>query len=411
MKVLWITNILLPPVCEALSLPEFPYGGWMFSALSGLRRISPSLQMGVATIWSGGELRRLEIDGVSYWLLPIGKKSQEKYNQNLETFWKDIKTEFQPDVVHIHGTELPHGLAYVRACGNEGVVASIQGILSGCARYYRAGLTLNESRKYLSFRDFIKKESIAQRQRSFEKRSRLETELFRSLDHVIGRTEWDHAHLMSLNPEAQYHYCSETLRGEFYGKKWSYENCEPHTIFASQAAYPLKGLHILLRAMPTILSRFPDTKIYVAGYDIVNLPWYRITSYGRYLRSLIRELGLEGRVEFTGPLNAAGMCSRYLKSNLFVSPSAIENSPNSLGEAMVLGMPYLSSYVGGVPDMLRDKPDAMYQFEDHEVLAKKVIERFEAGASAATASDVTRFDADLNTQTLLSIYAAISGKS
>ena len=33
-------------------------------------------------------------------------------------------------------------------------------------------------------------------------------------------------------------------------------------------------------------------------------------------------------------------------------PSTIENSPNSLGEAMLLGLPCISSHVGGVANML-----------------------------------------------------------
>lgn len=46
------------------------------------------------------------------------------------------------------------------------------------------------------------------------------------------------------------------------------------------------------------------------------------------------------------------MCEQYIKSNVFVSASTIENSPNSLGEAMLVGCPVISSDVGGVKNML-----------------------------------------------------------
>lgn len=66
----------------------------------------------------------------------------------------------------------------------------------------------------------------------------------------------------------------------------------------------------------------------------------KIGSYGKYLRDEIVKYGLEEKVHFLGRLQAEDMCDAYLKSELFVSASALENSPNSVGEAMLLGMPW-----------------------------------------------------------------------
>ena len=56
------------------------------------------------------------------------------------------------------------------------------------------------------------------------------------------------------------------------------------------------------------------------------------------------------------------MCEQYLKANVFVLPSAIENSPNSLGEAMMLGTPTVVSDVGGVKNMIdHEKEGYVYQ--------------------------------------------------
>ena len=57
-------------------------------------------------------------------------------------------------------------------------------------------------------------------------------------------------------------------------------------------------------------------------------------------------------VTFLGSLSGKQMKENYLKANVFVLPSTIENSPNSLGEAMLLGLPCAAADVGGVTDML-----------------------------------------------------------
>ena len=54
-------------------------------------------------------------------------------------------------------------------------------------------------------------------------------------------------------------------------------------------------------------------------------------------------------------------------------PSSIENSPNSLGEAQLLGVPCIASDVGGVTDMIPNKEcGIIYRFEEVELLAKHI---------------------------------------
>lgn len=60
-----------------------------------------------------------------------------------------------------------------------------------------------------------------------------------------------------------------------------------------------------------------------------------------------------------GKLTAGQMRDRYLASSLYVCCSALENSPNSLGEAMLLGMPCVSADVGGIPSMFTDGVDGI----------------------------------------------------
>lgn len=402
---------MLPPICEALGMKALPVGGWMFSSLKRLKENSAH-KFAVATVYSGKDFITQEIDGIKYYLLPLDGKNATDYNKHLESLWADVKESFKPDVVHIHGSEYPHGLAYVRACGARGVVVSLQGIISSYARYYAAGINYKSVKKCLTFRDFIKG-GILDGQRSFEKRGKLEIELLQKVGHIIGRTAWDLSHAWAINPKATYHYCGETLRDSFYKNKWDYNSCIPHSIFVSQANYPIKGLHMLLKSMPLVLREYPDAKIYVAGGNPTALPWWRITSYGKYLKELIRKLGIEKNVIFTGSLDEEDMCERYLKSNVFVCCSSIENSPNSLGEAQLLGVPCIASYVGGVADMIPNTAcGTMYRFEETSMLADAICdvfansEKFDNSEMRKEAS--RRHDAKINANHLLDIYSGLS---
>ncbi len=411
MRVLWITNIPLPPLCEELGWPVPVVGGWMYSSLERMHQEYPDINFAVATVYEGKRFITSEISGIKYFLLPLNGHGIARYNRHFEPLWKDIKQSFKPDVVHIHGSEFPHGLAYVHACGPDGVVVSIQGIISCIARYYAAGIEYKNVKTYVTPRDIFRRSNIIKDRLSFERRGVLEKELLRSVNHVIGRTDWDKAHTWAINPEADYHYCGETLRKSFYGKKWQYSECEPFSIFISQASYPIKGLHILLHAMPLILNAYPDTKIYVSGFDQTRRPWWLITWYGKYLKDLIKKYRLDGHIEFLGMLGEKEMCDRFLKSNVFVCPSSIENSPNSLGEAQLLEMPYIASYVGGVSEIVNGNPDVLYRFEEYEMLAQKIIKIFSLGDKFIPLPyDNSRYDADNNTATAIEIYKQIALK-
>ncbi len=406
MKVLWITNIMMPPLAKAKALPVPAIGGWMYSSLKRLFTQN-DIEMAVATVYNGKLYDTSCIDNIKYYLIPLDGKKAVEYNPGIEAYWHRIHDEFHPDVVHIHGSEYPHGLAYINACGPSGVVVSIQGLISVYTRYYASGIAFSDTKK-TTFRDKIRRDGILRGQKSFEKQGRFEIELLSHVNHIIGRTEWDKAHAWAINPKAQYHHCGETLRDSFYNHRWVYEKCEPHSIFVSQASYPIKGVHMLFEALPLILHHYPDTKVYVAGYDSTVAPWWRIGSYGKYLKKMIARLGISEHIEFTGMLDEKAMCDRYLKSNLFVCCSAIENSPNSLGEAQLLGMPYVASFVGGVPEIAGMNADVLYRFEETEMLAKKICDIFALGSSYKPAQyDASMYDGAANTQSLLETYRQI----
>ena len=114
---------------------------------------------------------------------------------------------------------------------------------------------------------------------------------------------------------------------------------------------------------------------------------------------------------FLGRLDSAQMCDRYLKSHVFLCASSLENSPNSLGEAMLLGMPVVSANVGGVPSMLADKKEGLlYPHRETNRLADAVCAMFGDDKLAVTCGEYAReramitHDRETNYQRLLEIY-------
>ncbi|WP_308597086.1 glycosyltransferase [uncultured Parabacteroides sp.] len=416
MKILWITNLLLPKAAESIGQPTSNGGGWLQSSAKALLKTFPSLQLAIATVSPYVEILTIKIvDEVTYYILPL-KGDIAKYNKELEQLWQKVYDDFNPILVHLHGTEYAHGLAYLKANSSSQVVVSIQGLVSVISNYYNEGLSFRDILKNITFRDVVRLDSLWNQKKKFCKRGCYEVQILQNVKYVIGRTSWDKSHVWAINPEIKYYSCEETLRDGFYINTWNYYSCEHYSIFVSQATYPVKGLHQLLKAMPLILSHYPNAKIYVAGSDVTKYETLgdkiRISGYGKYIKRMIDNLGLNDKVFFTGSLSEKQMIDRYLRSNVFVCPSSIENSPNSLGEAQILGVPCVASYVGGIPDMMKGNEENLYRFEEVEMLAEKVCKIFSNKDKHKNMIEeaTRRHNPETNSNRLFEIYKSIIEK-
>lgn len=366
MKVLWITNTLFPDVCKTLNIETPVTCGWLSAAASSLLNLDTNLMLAVTAIYDGEDLQKIQVNRIVYYLIP--KSSNH---------WKYIRDDFKPDLIHIHGTETSIGMDFINACGNKNVLVSIQGLVSICERYYLGGIDEKTLLFNTTLRDLVRNDTIFGQRKNMQKRGINEKSLIESVRHIIGRTSWDQAHCHVLNKSAKYHFCNESLRESFYDKKWEYKNCEKFSIFISQAHYPLKGLHKILLALPLLRAEFPNVKLYIAGNDIISKPFWRLSGFGKYIKKIIKLHNLQDIVVFTGLLSEYHMSQRYLKSNIFVCPSSIENSSNSVGEAQLLGVPCVGSYVGGMSDIIiHGETGMLYRFEEIEMLSEHIAKIF-----------------------------------
>lgn len=111
-----------------------------------------------------------------------------------------------------------------------------------------------------------------------------------------------------------------------------------------------KGASVLLRAFPTVRRVFPDTKLTIVGDGKLR----------KELVRLARKLGIAQHVEFTGALSVEGIRQKLEESHIFCLPSKkdrtgnIEGIPNALKEAMASGLPVVSTFHSGIPELIED---------------------------------------------------------
>lgn len=418
MKLLWITNILFPDICKRLGINTPVTGGWMKSSAQAILDFKKEINLAVATLY-GNKYRKDKINNITYYCLPFNIYKTNNQSE-MESKWKQVFSDFKPDIVHIHGTEFPHGLAYMQAIGTDNVVISIQGLVSAYARYSLGQIPVSELKKYRTPYDILKGH-IANLPERMAQSGKLEVEYIKKSKHIIGRTDWDKDHTWAINPDTQYHFCNETLREPFYTTKWNLQECERHSIFLSQAHKPIKGIHKVIEALPYVIRYYPDVKVYVAGADFTQSnslkDKLRFGTYANYVVHLMESLGVRNRFIFTGLLDEDEMAEQYRRAHIFICPSSIENSPNSLGEAQLVGTPAIASYVGGIPNMIEDgKTGLLYRFEEHEMLARCICRIFENDSFACDLSNNERIcaqkrhDRHTNVLRTLEIYNKILNK-
>jgi L-malate glycosyltransferase len=375
MRILWITNTIFPEPSKVLGFSVPVVGGWMYGLAEQLVE-KKEITLAVATVYKGHDLKTLDLNGVKYYLLP--DISLSGYKKDLEQLWRDVISNFSPDLVHIHGTENHHGLACMRSSQRLNYVVSIQGLVSVIVRYYYSGLSIIDILKNITVRDILRIDTIFHWKNRLNKYAKYEKEYINRTQNVIGRTSWDYAHTKAINKDVTYHHCNEVLRNGFYNApKWDTEKKENYTIFLSQASYPIKGLHQVLKAISLLVKEFPMITLRVAGYSIINTTTFidkvKINGYGSYIIKILNTLKLKKNILFTGLLSEEDMIKEYLNAHVFICPSIIENSPNSLGEAQILGVPIIASYVGGIPDMIiHEETGLLYRFEEIEMLAENI---------------------------------------
>ena len=174
------------------------------------------------------------------------------------------------------------------------------------------------------------------------------------------------------NPLCIYFDCPRIISNEFYKKNWklSILKKDVYSVFIGNCSTPRKGLHIAIKALEVLVMSYPNINFRIAGHAPKNNGNIR---YLDFINIMIDKKNLRNSIEFTGPLERIGMAQELEKCDLYLLPSLIENSPNTLAEAMIVGVPIVAAAAGGIPSMIRDEQEGLlYRPEDYQMAALQI---------------------------------------
>lgn len=105
-------------------------------------------------------------------------------------------------------------------------------------------------------------------------------------------------------------------------------------IVSSGRLHKKKGFDILIDAFKKVGTEYPNLCLYIAGMD---------EGEGGNLKNMVKDLGLVGKVFFTGQLSKTDLNEFLSNADLFALPSHNENFGNVYAEALAAGIPILAS--------------------------------------------------------------------
>ena len=413
MKVLWFTNMPLPQVAAAAKQGNTGSGGHWMTELFRAVVARPGISLGVATAFPGIPDLRFEQDAAKFYGVGQGRRAStfEGSRAELEKCAAVVR-DFAPDLIHFHGSERFFGLLKANGLIRTPAVVSMQGLLGPYSEFrnFFGALSPWDIVRSTRLIELPLRLGLLWQYAEMRRGARQEKRILAAVEGLLGRTEWDRAHARRLNPRAAYCTVGEILRPPFYTTRWSLDSCERNTLIYTNAGSPRRGTEKLLAAAALLRTEFPGLRLRLAGTVSER------SGYGRFLRRRIRTLGLANNVEFLGHLDGPAMARELARSHAFVISSYIENSPNSLAEAMLIGMPCVASFVGGIPSMVDDRRTGLlYPVDDVALLAGRIRQLLSDNEAAtrigvaAREAALARHDPVTVTDQLLAAYGRIAG--
>jgi glycosyltransferase involved in cell wall biosynthesis len=417
MRILWFTGVQLP----AVTGKTLDRAGWQEGLRRALYQYHPEVELCIAS-FGEQDYEPFSTENATYynilrepptdsrWKRLIKNWQHLSYEQDELDHCLEIVEKVQPDLIFIFGTENPFGLLANRF--PVPVIISIQAVLTGLVKRNFHGLSAYELLAAFFSRENLIGESIFHRYWQLRKLAKMEEKIYARCIVFEGRTDWDKKWLNRLNRKAIYFHIDRILAEEYYQNSWNYQQTEKNIIFTTSSNAPFKGGITLVRAVIELIKRGrEDVYLIIAGI-------HPSSTVGRNINRLVKKYRLMNRVLMLERIQPNEIIAEMVKARVFVLPSHMDNSPNSLGEAMLMGMPCIASNAGGIPSMVQDGIDGLlYQHTDIKALADRIETLLDdpelaqkLGANARRTAQKRHDPAKIAASTLEMYNQVISGK-
>ena len=408
MKVLWfsVTASLFSPFSNVHN-----GGGWI-SSLEKIVKQNEKIDLGVAFYWDSPFKSHCK-DGVRYYTLPNDRRNSlvrfikpESDKTRIERYLDVIK-DFKPDLIQIFGSENDFGLICDKT--EIPVVIHMQGSMPP---YYNALFPAGFNRW-----DFLFSKGLTLRRRfmgwrsvpNFRHKAEREERILKNCHYYMGRTEWDKNLINLYNPSAEYYHCEEALRDSFVenDEYCKYASTDQFIIISIISNPWYKGADLILKTAKLLReNRNFDFEWHIYGVNDIKFFEEKVGIKASDVNVIVK-----GRVG--KELLVKALCS----SSVYVHPSYIDNSPNSLCEAQYLGVPVIATNVGGISSLISDSETGLLvPANDPFTLANKILSLRDnpnmakkMGESARNIA-LRRHNPEIIGKTLFNIYKSILEK-
>lgn len=353
MKVLWF-EVTTP---AAFSRRGEVIGGWQDS-LERIVKTIPDLELVVAFVSeSSSEMKK--IDGVTY--VPIMARWTRKericgryWDQYVEKVLpgaKRVVDDFKPDLIHVFGMEWPFG--QIAQYTDVPVVIHIMGsIVPYRNSNYPPGFSYQDAIKRCGWN--LKKRFVLWKGEQDNKNwADWEQRTWKLVENYMGRTQWDESLSRVMHPGRNYFHVDEALRLPFTSNnnKWSIPPGRKTRLLSTGCSTFWKGPDMLLKVARLLT---------VLGFDF---EWLVAGRINEQIKEMVENrIGAsfdECHVKVLGFIDSEELVKRLCSTTIFVHTAYIENSPNSICEAQCIGVPVVSTNVGGISSLVRNGVDGI----------------------------------------------------
>ena len=391
-------------------------GGWVNSLAKNLL-LEDDIDLHIAFKSNVKKLFFKNDGNLTTWYVPSEKYTKYKVilsnffnffnDKKVEDIYLDIVNKIKPDIIQIFGSE--NDFATVLFKTKIPVLIHIQAVYQVYHHKYFSGISIKDTQKYSSLKSKLLRRTFKHIYNRRSKDQRREALYFKNCDYFLGRTGWDKRCTKVLAPNAKYFHCDEMMREEFFIPKWRKKyNAENITIVSIIGGAIYKGLETIIETIDLLMN-----------IHNCNINWKVIglSEKNDSVKICKRKYKdkFNSKINLLGKLGPQEIIDIMLESDMYVHPSHIENSPNSVCEAMLVGMPIIATFTGGTSSLLKDNESGMLiQDGDPWSMAGAIIELYndnekaEKIGSNAKSIAKKRHDPKKIISDILTIYRSIT---